>query len=196
MLLSSASWPGSRSMSSAAVYISNYNRIKDSRLLRPSELCGIGVSCLQIKLSLRALPFDLALARLFVLLWRNPHLLERSDAGQNRTADPGAKSPLNRSVGCNHFQPRVRWRTMLQIAIQALWESLRKTHKRISLNAKGRRNYTLMEGALTWSNVFPPVITTDPYSDKRTSASHMPTLVWANWPAPNMVWSNRLSANL
>ncbi|KAI9578057.1 hypothetical protein GQX74_013951 [Glossina fuscipes] len=34
------------------------------------------------------------------------------------------------------------------------------------------------------NKVLPPVTTTDPYRDKRTSASHIPTLVDANCPAP------------
>ena len=39
-----------------------------------------------------ALPVDLALAVLFVLLLRDPHLLERSKRGQNGSTDPGSKS--------------------------------------------------------------------------------------------------------
>ena len=50
------------------------------------------------RFSLRTLAVNLLFARLLVLLFRDPHLLEAAEGGQDRAADPGPVPEKERAV--------------------------------------------------------------------------------------------------
>jgi len=54
--------------------------------------------------SLRTLSLYLALATFVVFLFRDPHLLEGSQGGQNGAADPSSEPALARAAGTDDFQ--------------------------------------------------------------------------------------------
>ena len=56
-------------------------------------------------LVLRTFPVHLGLSSLLVLLFTDPHLLERPQRGQYGSSDPGSVSSLLRSVGRDQFEP-------------------------------------------------------------------------------------------
>jgi hypothetical protein len=75
-------------------------------------------------LNLGTFSLNLLLATFFVFLTRKPHLLERTDTGQYRAADPRAKTSFGTSIGTDHLESHTVRDFNGEISVQTLRESL------------------------------------------------------------------------